>query len=491
MTDVCCKSILADMSKIINNNVAVMLKWKTPDPSELRNVKATLDKYSPQINNMIVNTNLDHEDNPCSVTILHSKLNKHKIRECVKSISLFKIDDRTRLIVSGFIHILQKQFKLPISSLPDLFDICCIYYDCYLHLPIDKVTPMTLLFTLFDLKSVVDLEGWEFCEISRQREYLQPNKIHTQEQRQIVSFGIIEDLYDLSNISSATKSRVYDDVLTMLSMFWNTLVKINCTSKTTLWNAEEVVISFVFYLLDEQIENYKTTRDLPTTWQLVEYLRRYCMDLRHYGTQFNPENLVLSFVNGYNEICSCPNSTVILKQKETIQQSMSWLLEIGKIFCFFRDWNANIESIKFGTDSSDILENICRQYDVSCEILTQTDLVIIKWLKHPKQDIRVRLQEYMKIKKYEDAYIKGMEDIKRIKQEINNAQTYRNTIITNNSNDNDNSNENFTLNVKNNTNTFRRTSKFKFSNYYYNNDANNTNNMNVQLHNNSHNHVSY
>eukprot|EP01084_Bolivina_argentea_P253896 426658_1 len=279
----CCKTIVEDMKNIIKVSVAVQFKWTSPKPLQLIDIKALFDHYAKRMTTVALKTQID-EDKPNSITIYCSKFTKYKMKS--RFGLPIKLVESSKIIVYGFIHEMRKQHH-SLSAIPqDIYNVCAMFYDCLLQIPLDEASPFTLLFAIFDPLPALSIKGWTLLDRYEQCQYLKDDNIYGLRTVNNRMIHLTENVYDFSEVTLKLKSRVKDNIIQMLSKYESTLKRLSSQSVKN-WNGSDIIISLIYYLVNIASDH---VRQSQTTWEFVEYFRRYCRDMQYNGALFDNDS---------------------------------------------------------------------------------------------------------------------------------------------------------------------------------------------------------
>eukprot|EP01084_Bolivina_argentea_P061396 112197_1 len=270
----------------------------------------------------------------------------------------------TELLVFGYIHELEKQNNFGCYVPLDMFAICCIFYDYFLEIPMDKATPFTILFAMFhhDLQCILSIDGWEALNILKQCQYLQNSNIDTLDKRCNVTTDLIQNQFNFCDIINI--SQVENEIMFMLSNFYEKISEYNYYNFHE-WSADNVALSLVDFLVNN-LEDI-TLQQHSRTWQVVEHFRRYC---NH--TQLDGESLVNhseAFVNGFMKYYS--GDQMISNVRKPREFKVSWRESLKpnvRLDCkdeYGLWWTAKVVAYKSGdTDKLQIrYDGLSERYD--------------------------------------------------------------------------------------------------------------------------------
>ena len=268
----CCKTIIHDIPNIIKADITIEFFWTSSKPLQLHDIKKLFDFYATEISNVILKV-IINEDTMQSIVINCSKFTKHKL-ELRLSIPM-KIFDSTKVVVYGYIHRICKQNHLW-STIPDgIYNICCIFYDNFIEIPWDDVSPFTILFAICESRSALSVKGWTLLDLYKQCQYLRmENFIEIGGTHKLMNH-LRKNMYDFGHITNISTSRIENDIIVMLSNYNQHL-----SQKLTLlhtWTTAEVVMSLIDYLVNKAEKYYRRS---ATAWYFVEYFRRYCKNTK-------------------------------------------------------------------------------------------------------------------------------------------------------------------------------------------------------------------
>ncbi len=251
MNDDCCKSVVDDLLNVINENAVIKLQWKSPKPLQLIDIQAAITKHAKKISTHKIEAYVD-EEKVSFITITKQK----KIKMEFRSFAPLKVLALTENIVNCFVREseremdqTQNKYKKKLST--DIVYIISIFYECHLRIPIEESSPFSILFAIFDLQSVLSIKGWEILESKNQCEYLKDNKIDGIDKRKALVSDLVENIYQFSNITQQTKSRIDNQILSMLSLYNQKRVFLkNNKTDYAKWSEDDVIISFICYLVN-------------------------------------------------------------------------------------------------------------------------------------------------------------------------------------------------------------------------------------------------
>eukprot|EP01084_Bolivina_argentea_P083440 151064_1 len=281
----CCRIIIQDTKNVINLHVVIQFKWKSPKPLQLIDIKGLLDYYAKQITTVSLKIHID-EDNTNSITVYGSKLTKYKMKPRF-SIPI-KVVESSKTIVYGFIHKIEKQYHL-LSIIPKgIYDACCMFYDCLLQIPLEEASAFTILFAIFELQPALSIKGWTLLNQHQQCQHLKDENVDSLAKRQKLMIYLTENVYDFSDIILISKSTIKNNILFMLSKYESDHVVQDKAYAPNIeeiinWTGSDIILSLIHYLVNRSSDHVSQSQ---TTWQFVEYFRRYCRDMQYDGALF-------------------------------------------------------------------------------------------------------------------------------------------------------------------------------------------------------------
>eukprot|EP01084_Bolivina_argentea_P274950 468776_1 len=119
-----------------------------------------------------------------------------------------KLVETSKTIVYGFIHEIENQHQLLFIIPNSIYNVCCMFYDCFIEIPSKEASPFTILFALFDLQSALSITGWTLLNQDKQCQYLKDKTINTIEGQETLKNNLTQKVYDFSDITSVPKAMV-------------------------------------------------------------------------------------------------------------------------------------------------------------------------------------------------------------------------------------------------------------------------------------------
>eukprot|EP01084_Bolivina_argentea_P227497 384202_1 len=280
----CCKTIIADIKNLINPHVTIQFIWKSCKPLQLIDIARLFNRYSSQISTVCVKTQIDEDVANC-IKLYCSQLTKYKMRSSRFGVQI-KVVESSITIVYEFIHGIKKQGGMHhlFCVIPKgIYDVCCMFYDCFLQIPVQEASPFVILFAIFDVQPVLSIVGWTLLNHNQQCKYLKDENINSLAKRQKLMLHLTEYIYDFSDITLLSKSTIQNNILLMLSKYQSNIELKPIETGSGSGSGSTLLVSLIHYLVNTSSDHLRQSQ---TTWQFVEYFRRYCRDMQYNGASF-------------------------------------------------------------------------------------------------------------------------------------------------------------------------------------------------------------
>lgn len=243
-------------------------------------------------------------------------------------------------IVDGFLHDLNKTYNLCQEIPESIYSYTKLFYITQGISADNKHIPFTILFTIYNAKSALSIQGWDQCDINQQCNYLQLNNISTKTKRDIWIKNLLQKTYNLDYIPTELKTNIITEVGNVLTSFYSDIDhQLLDNNDMNDWTQRDILLSFIYHIIIEsnkQIISTENTGSNKFVWEFVETFRKYLViSQKNPTTKWNGSVLLqsittsnITFSNDLQRLIRWRFSSLSLKPLLITPLLQSWIIDL-------------------------------------------------------------------------------------------------------------------------------------------------------------------